>query len=185
MKIESLALDGPLLITPKKIEDSRGYFSETFRADLFQASAGPFVFVQDNVSLSRARGTIRGLHYQKAPHMQGKLVRVLGGAILDVIVDFRAGSKTFGQHLAVELSGGNSQQLWVPPGFLHGFCTLTEDAEVSYKVTDFYDAACDAAVRWNDPALGIRWPVEAAAAHVSPKDQAAPLLRDAEPMVVA
>jgi dTDP-4-dehydrorhamnose 3,5-epimerase len=182
MKFERLAIDGLLLVTPGRIGDSRGFFSETFRMDRFEAEAGPVNFVQDNQSFSAARGTIRGLHYQKAPHAQGKLVRVLSGAILDVAVDIRKGSATFGRHVAVELSAANWAQLWIPPGFLHGFCTLTEDVAVFYKVTDFYTPASDAGVRWNDPDIGIRWPVAEAEAQLSARDQAAPLLRDIEPM---
>lgn len=182
MKFERFAIDGLLLITPNRIGDARGFFVETFRADKFEAEAGPFRFVQDNHSFSAPRGTVRGLHYQKAPHAQGKLVRVLRGAILDVAVDIRKGSPTFGQHVAVELSEENGQQLWVPPGFLHGFCTLTENTEVVYKVTDFYAPACDAGVRWNDPALAIPWPVSEVEASLSAKDRAAPLFADVAPM---
>ncbi|MCA0425474.1 MAG: dTDP-4-dehydrorhamnose 3,5-epimerase, partial [Proteobacteria bacterium] len=178
MKIERLSINGLLLITPLRHGDARGYFSETFRADLFETVAGQHRFVQDNQSVSAEQGTVRGLHYQKAPHVQGKLVRVLAGVILDVAVDIRKGSPTFGQHVAVELSAENGQQLWVPPGFLHGFCTLTPDTAVFYKVTDYYHPQCDAAVRWNDPALQIAWPVEAGAATLSAKDRVAPLLAD-------
>ncbi len=182
MNFERFAIDGPVLVTPSRIGDSRGFFSECFRADKFEAEVGPVRFVQDNQSLSAAKGTIRGLHAQKAPHVQGKLVRVLRGAIFDVAVDIRKGSKTFGQHVAVELSSDNWQQLWVPPGFLHGFCTLVENVEVMYKVTDYFSPACDAGVRWNDPDIGIRWPVPEAEAHLSAKDQTTPFLRDFEPM---
>lgn len=176
MKIEKLAIDGLLLIEPKKIGDARGFFSETFRADKFEAAAGPVRFVQDNQSLSAKKGTVRGLHYQKAPRGQAKLVRVLKGAILDVAVDARKGSPTFGQHVAVELSEANWLQLYLPEGFLHGFCTLSDDVEVLYKCTDYYSPEHDAGVRWNDPALGIKWPV--AEALVSDKDRNAPLFKD-------
>jgi len=176
MKIEKLAIDGLLLIEPKKIGDARGFFSETFRVDKFEAAAGPVRFVQDNQSLSAKKGTVRGLHYQKAPRGQGKLVRVLKGAILDVAVDARKGSPTFGQHVAVELSEANWLQLYLPEGFLHGFCTLSDDVEVLYKCTDYYSPEHDAGVRWNDPALGIKWPV--ADALVSDKDRNAPLFKD-------
>lgn len=182
MKFERFDIDGLLLVTPSRIGDSRGFFSECFRADKFEAEAGPVRFVQDNQSLSATRGTIRGLHYQKTPHAQGKLVRVLRGAIFDVAVDTRKGSRTFGKHVAVELSADNWQQLWVPPGFLHGFCTLVENVEVMYKVTDYYNQQCDAGVRWNDPDIGIRWPVAEAEAQLSAKDQTAPFLRDIQPM---
>lgn len=181
MNISKLAIDGLLLIEPTKIGDARGFFSETFRADRFEAEAGPLAFVQDNQSLSAARGTIRGLHYQKAPRAQGKLIRVVSGAILDVAVDIRAGSPTFGRHVAVELSAANWRQLWVPPGFLHGFCTLADDTEVIYKVTDYYSREHDAGVRWNDPDIGVEWPVSEADATLSDKDRTAPLLREIEP----
>lgn len=182
MKFTRFPIEGLLLVEPKKIGDSRGYFSETFRADLFEAEAGPVRFVQDNQSLSATRGTIRGLHFQKNPRAQGKLIRVLRGSILDVAVDIRSASPTYGQHVAVELSADNWQQLWVPPGFLHGFCTLTEDVEVSYKVTDTYSRDHDAGVRWNDPALGIQWPVSEAEAQLSDKDRTAPFLKDLGPL---
>lgn len=182
MNISTLPIAGLLLIEPTRIGDARGFFSETFRQDRFEAAAGPVTFVQDNQSLSAARGTIRGLHYQKAPRAQGKLIRVVRGAILDVAVDIRRGSPTFGQHVAVELSAENWRQLWVPAGFLHGFCTLTENTEVIYKVTDYYSRDHDAGVRWNDPEIGVNWPVGEAEAHLSDKDKTAPLLRDIEPM---
>lgn len=182
MNISKLSIDGLLLIEPTKIGDERGFFSETFRADRFEAEAGPFRFVQDNQSLSAARGTIRGLHYQKAPRAQGKLIRVIRGAILDVAVDIRQGSPTFGRHVAVELSADNWRQLWVPPGFLHGFCTLAGNTEVIYKVTDTYSREHDAGVRWNDPDIGIEWPVTEAEATLSDKDRTAPLLREIAPV---
>jgi len=178
MQITSLSIPGLLLIEPTRIGDARVFFSETFRADKFEAAAGPVRFVQDNQSLSAARGTIRGLHYQKNPRAQGKLIRVIRGAILDVAVDIRQGSPTYGRHEAVELSAENWRQLWVPPGFLHGFCTLTEDTEVIYKVTDYYSREHDAGIRWNDPEIGVAWPVTEDRAHLSDKDKTAPLLRD-------
>ena len=176
MEFTTLDIAGPLLIVPKRFGDERGFFSETFRDDLFREHAGGVTFVQDNHSLSAARGTIRGLHYQRSPRAQGKLVRVTKGAVLDVAVDIREGSPTYGRHVAVELSAQNWAQLWVPVGFLHGFCTLTDQTEVVYKVTDYYSAEHDAAVRWNDPRIGIDWPVTEAEATLSAKDQAAPLL---------
>lgn len=181
MNISTLAIDGLLLIEPTRIGDARGFFSETFRADKFEAAAGPVAFVQDNQSLSAARGTIRGLHYQKAPRAQGKLVRVVRGAILDVAVDIRRGSPTYGRYAAVELSAENWRQLWVPVGFLHGFCTLVENTEVIYKVTDYYSREHDAGVRWDDLDIGVKWPVAEAEAHVSDKDRAAPPLREIKP----
>jgi dTDP-4-dehydrorhamnose 3,5-epimerase len=135
--------------------------------------------VQDNQSLSTAKGTVRGLHYQKAPRGQAKLIRVLRGAILDVAVDARPGSPTFGRHVAIELSEANWRQLFIPDGFLHGFCTLTETVEVTYKVTDYYSPAHDAGVRWNDDALDVAWPVTAHEAIVSEKDRTAPSFKEA------
>jgi len=181
MKIETFSIEGPLLIEPTRIGDSRGFFSETFRTDRFEAAAGSFRFVQDNHSRSANSGTIRGLHYQKNPRAQGKLVRVLKGAILDVIVDIRRTSPTYRDHLCVELSDKNWRQLWVPPGFLHGFCTLTDDCEIMYKVTDYYSRDHDAAVRWNDQSLGIHWPVPETDAVLSDKDKNAPLLDEIGP----
>jgi dTDP-4-dehydrorhamnose 3,5-epimerase len=178
MNIDTTAVPGVLIITPQRHGDERGFFMEVFRADVFAGAAPGHAFVQDNHSLSALRGTLRGLHCQRPPRAQGKLVRVTRGAVLDVAVDVREGSPTFGQHVAVELSGGNARQLWVPPGFLHGFCTLMDDTEVLYKVTDTYSQPHDVAVRWNDPALGIAWPVSLADAILSAKDAAAPLLSD-------
>jgi dTDP-4-dehydrorhamnose 3,5-epimerase len=178
MKISTLAIDGLLLVEPKVIDDERGFFSETFRADRLKSAGVAQPFVQDNHSLSAARGTIRGLHYQKAPRAQGKLVRVIRGAIFDVAVDIRHASPTYGDHVAVHISAENWRQLWVPAGFLHGFCTLTENTEVIYKVTDYYSTEHDAAVLWNDPDIGIAWPAEAVSATLSDKDRTAPLLSE-------
>jgi dTDP-4-dehydrorhamnose 3,5-epimerase len=178
MNFEKLGIAGLLLIEPKKFGDSRGYFMETFRANLFEAEAGPFTFVQDNRSLSAEVGTIRGLHFQLEPRAQGKLVSCIAGALLDVAVDIRTGSPTYGKHVAVELTPDNGRQLWVPPGFAHGFCTLKPDTMISYKVTDYYSAEHDRGLLWNDPAIGIDWPVAADKAHLSEKDQKQPTLAD-------
>lgn len=178
MKFSRFSVPGVVAIEPSRIGDERGFFSETFRSDRFDAEVGTTVFVQDNHSRSSVRGTLRGLHYQKDPRAQGKLIRVTRGAILDVAVDIRTGSPTFGQHVAVELSEANWRQLWVPPGFLHGFCTLVDDVEVVYKVTDYYSREHDAGVRWNDPALGIAWPFPEADITLSDKDRNAPLLSE-------
>jgi dTDP-4-dehydrorhamnose 3,5-epimerase len=178
MNFEKLDISGLLLIEPKKFGDSRGYFMETFRANLFEAEAGPFTFVQDNRSLSAEVGTIRGLHFQLEPRAQGKLVSCIAGALLDVAVDIRTGSPTYGKHVAVELTPENGRQLWVPPGFAHGFCTLKPDTMISYKVTDYYSAEHDRGLLWNDPAIGIDWPVSADKAHLSAKDQNQPALAD-------
>ncbi len=173
-----LDIAGLALIEPSRLADERGFFSETFRADRFEAEIGPVRFVQDNHSRSAMRGTIRGLHFQRNPRAQGKLIRVTKGAILDVAVDIRTGSPTYGRFEAVELSADNWRQLWIPPGFLHGFCTLVDDVEVIYKVTDVYSCEHDAGVRWNDPAIGVPWPVCEQDAILSARDRTAPLLSE-------
>jgi dTDP-4-dehydrorhamnose 3,5-epimerase len=178
MQFTRLAIPDVVLIEPKRIGDARGSFSETFRQDRFTAEIGPVTFVQDNQSRSALKGTIRGLHFQRAPRAQGKLVRAISGAVLDVAVDIRAGSPSFGRFVAVELSADNGHQLWVPPGFLHGFCTLSNDVELAYKVTDYYSPEHDSGVRWDDPDICIPWPVEASAAVLSDKDRKAPLLHE-------
>ena len=173
MKVSETALPGVLLLELQAHADERGQFLEVFQARRYQEAGIDATFVQDNVSVSRP-GVVRGLHFQQ-PHPQGKLVQVLRGRILDVAVDLRRSSPCFGRALALELSADRPAQLWVPPGFAHGFCALT-DAEVLYKCTALYAPACERTVRWNDPDLAIAWPV--AAPIVSAKDRAAPLLRD-------
>jgi len=170
MKVERLAIPDVILITPQRHGDSRGFFSETYVRDRFQNAGITGEFIQDNQSMSSERGVIRGLHCQLAPNAQGKLVRVVKGAIWDVAVDLRAGSATFGQHVAVELSAENWCQLWVPVGFLHGFCTLSPNTEVIYKVTAPYDRNSERGVIWNDAKLSIEWPISAEQAILSPKD---------------
>jgi dTDP-4-dehydrorhamnose 3,5-epimerase len=163
-----------LLIKPRLFRDERGQFLETWRASSYHAlGVGPFV--QDNVSLSR-RGVVRGLHLQH-PNVQGKLVSVLSGNVFDVAVDVRLGSPRFGQWVGVELSSENGFQLWIPPGFAHGFMALTEWAVFAYKCTDYYAPLAERTVRWNDPAIGVRWPLIEPVL-VAPKDAAAPLLAD-------
>lgn len=178
MHIDRLSLPGTFLVTAKKHGDARGFFSETFRADTFAVEGITMPFVQDNHVRSMQLGVIRGLHYQTPPHAQGKLVRCSKGAILDVAVDIRKGSPTFGQHVAVELTDGNWQQLWVPPGFAHGYATLQDDCEVIYKVTDYYAPDCDRGIAWDDPALGIDWRIPASEAVLSEKDRKQPRLAD-------
>jgi len=173
-----MTIDDVILITPKKFGDPRGYFIETFRADIFESAIGLFTFVQDNRSYSAEAGTVRGLHFQIHPHAQGKLVSCSSGAILDVAVDIRAGSPTYGKFVAVELSAENALQLWLPPGFAHGFCTLVANTVVTYKVTDYYSAEHDRGLLWNDPALGIEWPVAADKAILSEKDRRQPTLAE-------
>ncbi len=173
LDIQKTDLDGVLLITPKRFEDARGFFSETFNAERFRQAGVTEIFVQDNHSFSRRAGTVRGLHYQAPPRAQAKLVRVLKGAVIDVAVDVRQGSSTYGRHVRALLSAANGAQLLVPTGFLHGFATLEPDTEVAYKVSDFYSAAHDGAVLWNDPALQIDWGIDAARAVLSEKDAGA------------
>ena len=169
------SLPGVLLLQPKVFRDDRGFFLESYRVDRFRAAGIPDVFVQDNHSRSE-RGVLRGLHYQE-PNPQGKLVRCPRGAIFDVAVDIRRGSPTFGKWYGVELNEANQQMLWVPPGFAHGFCSLADDTDVLYKVTALYDPAADRSILWNDPDIGIQWPIRDP--RLSPKDAAAPRLRDA------
>jgi dTDP-4-dehydrorhamnose 3,5-epimerase len=178
MQVQDTALAGVKIVTPKRIGDGRGFFSEVYNEAAWREIGVTTRFVQDNHSLSRAAGTIRGLHFQTAPHAQDKLVRVVRGRVLDVVVDLRRSSPTFGRHVAVELSAENWAQLLVPVGFAHGFCTLTEDAEVLYKVSDFYSAANDRGLAFDDPDLAIPWPVAAASAILSDKDRRWPRLRD-------
>ena len=159
MKIERLRVPDLLLVTPARHGDARGFFSETWNQARAEAAGITGQFVQDNHSVSRKQGVLRGLHCQVAPYAQGKLVRVVKGAIWDVAVDARRGSPTYGQWAAAELSAENWAQLWVPPGFLHGFCTLQPDTEVIYKVTGQYDRASERGVIWNDPDLALPWPV--------------------------
>jgi len=176
MKIDATALPEVKLLTPRRFEDERGFFSETYNRERLAAAGITTTFVQDNQSLSRRRGTIRGLHYQMAPMAQAKLVRVLRGAILDVAVDIRPGSTTFGQHVAVELDAERGGQLFVPEGFAHGFCTLADDTELFYKVSCPYAPDCERGILWSDPTLGIAWPVRPEAAVVSDKDRSLPPL---------
>lgn len=178
MKIEDAGLPGLKLLTPKRIDDGRGFFSETYRRDVLAEHGIDLSFVQDNHSLSLAVGVVRGLHFQSPPRAQAKLVRVVRGGILDVAVDIRRGSPTYGRHVAIELGAGNWQQLLVPVGFAHGFCTLSEQTEVIYKVTDYYSAQDDRGLLWNDPALGIAWPVAADKAVLSERDRKHPVLAD-------
>jgi dTDP-4-dehydrorhamnose 3,5-epimerase len=173
-------VQGPLLLTPRVFGDERGFFFESWNQQAFNAAAGDTAFVQDNHSRS-SRGVLRGLHYQLPPHPQAKLVRCVLGEIFDVAVDIRRSSPTFGQWVGAVLSADNKQQLWVPAGFAHGFLTLSEQAEVLYKTTDFWSRECQRAIRWDDPQLAIAWPLEALAGaepQLSEKDAVAPLLAE-------
>ncbi len=174
MKITQTNLPGVLLIEPKVLGDARGFFMETYNARRYSEAGLSAAFVQDNLSFSR-RGTLRGLHYQN-PHVQGKLVYVLQGEVFDVAVDIRVGSPSFGQWLGTVLSADNKRQLYVPPGFAHGFCVTSETALFAYKCTDFYDASAEGSILWNDPAIGIVWPLSDPL--LSEKDRQAPRLAE-------
>ncbi|WFC42842.1 dTDP-4-dehydrorhamnose 3,5-epimerase [Pseudoxanthomonas sp. SE1] len=177
MKVVETSLPGCVVVEPAVFGDDRGFFFETWNADRYGQQGLPTKFVQSNVS-SSSRGVLRGLHYQW-PNPQGKLVSVLEGEVYDVVADIRRGSPTFGQWAAVILSAENKRQFWIPEGFAHGFAVLSERAIFSYLCTAQYDKAADAGVRWNDPAIGIDWPVSAPL--LSAKDEAAPLLADIAP----
>ena len=184
MKFTATRLPDVVLIEPAVFSDDRGWFMESFSQKRFVeglAALGlpaPRPFVQDNESMS-ACGVLRGLHYQLPPHPQGKLVRVVQGAALDVAVDIRHGSATFGQWEAVTLSAANRHQLWIPEGFAHGFVALEDNTRFLYKTTDFYAKDCERAIRWNDPAIAITWPT-GLQPRLAAKDAEAPLLADAE-----
>jgi dTDP-4-dehydrorhamnose 3,5-epimerase len=178
MELVKTAIPGVLLLRPARVEDGRGFFSETFRRSWMEEAGLPTSWVQDNHSMSAAPGTVRGLHFQVPPRVQDKLVRVIRGSLLDVAVDLRRGSRTYGRHVAVTLSAVGWDQLFVPRGFAHGFCTLEPATEVFYKVTDYYSPEHDRGLLWNDPALGIDWPVAAEAALVSPRDRRQPTLAE-------
>lgn len=178
--MDVIALDIPdvKIIRPKKFGDHRGFFSETYSRKAFEAAGLHYDFVQDNQSLSVEVGTVRGLHFQLPPFAQDKLVRVVRGAILDVAVDIRTGSPTYGRHVSAVVSAEEWNQILVPVGFAHGFCTLEPNTEVVYKVTNFYSAAHDRGLLWNDPDLGIEWPVAADKALLSDKDLKHPRLAE-------
>jgi dTDP-4-dehydrorhamnose 3,5-epimerase len=179
MDIAALAIPDVKIIRPKKFGDHRGFFSETYSKRAFETAGLRLDFVQDNQSLSAEIGTVRGLHYQLPPFAQDKLLRVVRGAVFDVAVDIRRDSPTFGQHVSAIISAADWNQILVPVGFAHGFCTLEPDTEVIYKVTNFYSPQHDRGILWNDPALAIAWPVEADKARLSDKDLTHPRLAEA------
>ena len=179
-EIAGLAIDAVRLIRPRRFPDSRGYFAETWNRLGFAEAGIDVAFVQDNYSRSRSAGTIRGLHYQRPPKAQAKLVRVSRGAIFDVAVDLRRGSPTFGKHVSVNLSAEEGSQLFLPAGFAHGFCTLEPDTEVAYKISELYSPEHDAGILWNDPDLGIEWPLEGRIPVMSDRDQKLPRLAEIE-----
>jgi dTDP-4-dehydrorhamnose 3,5-epimerase len=170
MQLTRTAIDGCLLLEPKVFGDERGFFLESYNKKAFDEAVGhEVVFVQDNQSRS-TQGVLRGLHFQRPPHAQGKLVRVTQGSVFDVAVDIRHGSPTYGRWVGFELSGGNHRQLWLPPGMAHGFLVLSESAGFLYKTTDYYAPQAEACIRWDDPDLAIQWPAIGQAPKVSPKD---------------
>jgi dTDP-4-dehydrorhamnose 3,5-epimerase len=176
VRVERFPIPDLLLIEPRRFVDSRGFFSETWSRRSLAAIGLDIDFVQDNHSLSIEPGVLRGLHFQRPPHAQGKLVRVTRGAILDVAVDIREGSPTYGCHVAVELSSENWRQLWIPRGFAHGYLTLVPNTEVVYKVDAYYEPMAEGAIAWDDPDIAIDWPI--ARPVLSDKDRRAPRLRD-------
>ena len=178
MEIVQTSLSGVLVLTPRRFGDDRGWFMESWNRETLARHGIEIDFVQDNHSFSAAKGTVRGLHYQAPPRSQAKLVRVAKGAVMDVAVDVRPGSATYGEWVGVELSAKNGQQMLIPQGFLHGFATLTPDVELLYKCSDVYAPDCDGAVAWNDPDLNIDWGIDPAAAILSDKDRVAPPLAE-------
>jgi len=177
MKVTTTAIEGLLILEPRIFPDDRGYFYESYNQNKFKEIGIDANFVQDNQSFSQ-KGALRGLHGQANPFAQGKLVRVLQGSVLDIAVDIRKNSPTYGQHVSVELSGTNHLQFWVPPGFLHGFVTLEDNTIFTYKVTNFYDKASEIGVIWNDPTLAIGWGVDKREVVLSPKDELLPSFAD-------
>ena len=178
MKIRETSLRGLLVLTAQIFKDSRGEFSESFNLRKIEEAGLPGVWVQDNFSLSK-KNVLRGIHYQ-ITQPQGKLVRVTHGAVLDVAVDLRRSSETFGQHFSIELSGESGDMLWIPEGFGHAFLALTDQVGFAYKVTDYYSPSSERTIAWNDPEIAVAWPVDPVEAIVSDKDRAGSLLRDAE-----
>ena len=177
MKIEAFPLPGLFLLTPRRFGDDRGFFAETWSRRVLEDAGITLDFVQDNHSLSRKVGTVRGLHFQSPPHAQAKLVRCGRGRLFDVAVDLRKGSPTYGQWAGAELSAENGVQLLIPAGFGHGFVTREPDTEIVYKCSDYYSPVCDGGIRWNDPDIGVDWGISEASG-ISDKDAKAPLLAD-------
>ncbi len=171
------AIPDVILLTPRRFADGRGWFAETYSTRSFAPALGDMVFVQDNQAFSAARGTLRGLHFQRPPQAQAKLVRVLKGSIFDVAVDLRAGSPTYGRWAGVTLTAERGEQLFVPHGFAHGYCTLEPDTEVAYKVDGFYAPDSDAGLAWDDPTLAIDWPISPHEAILSDKDRRLPAFK--------
>ena len=181
MQVERFEIEDIFVIIPAQHGDHRGFFSETYRESFLSTQGVNANFVQDNHVYSAESGVLRGLHYQTPPHPQGKLLRCVRGAILDVGMDIRKGSPTYGRHVAVELSAANWKQLWVPPGFAHGYVTLDAHCEVIYRVTDYWAPDCERGIAWDDPSLGIDWRVSPTKLILSDRDRRNPRLADVEP----
>ena len=179
MEYKKTAIEGVYVIEPRVFNDARGYFFEAWKQEEFEAHIGKVNFIQDNESKS-SRGVLRGLHYQKGDFSQAKLVRVIKGRVLDVAVDIRKSSPTFGQHVMVELSEDNKRQFFIPRGFAHGFLVMSDEAIFTYKVDNVYAPQAEAGIRWNDPALGIDWPIDPQEVLASEKDLKQPMLGEAE-----
>ncbi len=179
MEFKKTNIEGVYIIEPKVFNDSRGYFFEAWKKAEFESNIGPIEFIQDNESKS-SYGVLRGLHYQKGEYSQAKLVRVIKGKVLDVAVDIRKSSPTFGQHVMVELSDENKRQFFIPRGFAHGFLVLSDEAIFTYKVDNVYAPQADAGIRWNDPDIAIQWPIDLDKVMTSEKDLKQPFLKDAE-----
>ena len=179
MEFKKTAIEGVYIIEPRVFNDARGYFFEAWKQEEFNAHIGQVNFIQDNESKS-SRGVLRGLHYQKGELSQAKLVRVIKGRVLDVAVDIRKSSPTFGQHVMVELCEDNKRQFFIPRGFAHGFLVLSDEAIFTYKVDNVYAPQAEAGIRWNDPALNIDWPIDPREVLTSEKDLKQPLLSEAE-----
>ncbi len=179
MEFKKTNIEGVYIIEPKVFNDSRGYFFEAWKKAEFEANIGPVEFIQDNESKS-SYGVLRGLHYQKGDFSQAKLVRVIKGKVLDVAVDIRKSSPTFGQHVMVELSDENKRQFFIPRGFAHGFLVLSDEAVFTYKVDNVYAPQAEAGIRWNDSDVGIQWPIDLDKVMTSEKDLIQPFLKDAE-----
>ena len=182
MKVEALRIPDVKLVTPVRFNDPRGFFSETWQQTRFAEAGIPGPFIQDNHAVSNGAGVLRGLHCQIGANAQGKLVRCVRGAIFDVAIDVRHGSSTYGQWVGAEISAENWTQIWVPVGFLHPYCTLTAETEVIYKVTGPWDRSAERGVIWNDPDIGIDWPVSPDQVILSDKDRILPRLRDLPPL---
>jgi len=176
MRVARQSISDVLLVTADRYQDARGWFRETYSGRTFAGAGIDVAFVQDNESCSVHAGTVRGLHYQLPPFAQAKLVRVLRGSIFDVVVDLRVGSPTFGRHVTIQLDASRDDAVFIPAGFAHGFCTLVDDTIVSYKVSTVYAPSYERGIRWNDPALGIRWPAVSQHPVISSKDAVWPAL---------